>query len=149
MPAPAAQVAPAMVQLIHSASGQQVTLRLAPDDLGRVDIRIDRGSDGTTSVQVVVERPETLKLLQADQPQLNQALNQAGLPQEGRSLSLSLALPDPGQPGGGFADGQSGGTRQQPGGQPGAAAAAEPAFTTTTPPVPAAGWRRAGINITA
>jgi hypothetical protein len=105
-------------------------------------------------VQVVVERPETLKLLQADQPQLNHVLDQAGLPQEGRSLSLSLALPDPGgsNPGAGafsgFADSQSGGPRQQFAGRPGATTDL-PFPTNTAPPVPAPGWQRAGINITA
>ena len=144
-----------MVQLVHSPGGSQMTLRLAPDELGRVDIRIDRANDGTASVQVTVERPETLKLLQADQPQLNHVLDQAGLPQEGRSLSLSLALPDPGSanPGPGsfgssFADGQSDGARQPYTGRPGTGA--DPSFpTSTAEPVPAANWRRAGINITA
>jgi len=148
---PAAQIAPAMIQLAHTASGQQITIRLAPAELGRVDVRIDRADDGTASVQVLVERPETLKLLQADQPLLNQALDKAGVPQEGRSLSLSLALPDPGGSGagagsfgGGLAGGQSGGARQPPS-QP------NPAPTTTQdyPVSPAPAWQRAGINITA
>jgi hypothetical protein len=148
---PAAQIAPAMIQLVHTASGQQITIRLAPAELGRVDVRIGRADDGTASVQILVERPETLKLLQADQPLLNQALDKAGVPQEGRSLSLSLALPDPGGSsagagsfGGGLGGGQSGGARQPPS-QPAAASST----TQDYPATPAPAWQRAGINITA
>jgi hypothetical protein len=141
-----------MIQIGRAAGSQQITVRLAPTELGRVDIRIDRTAGGGATVQVLVERPETLKLLQADQPHLNQALDNAGVPQEGRSLSLSLALPDPGgsNPGGGgfsggLADGQSGGARQPPRDpQPGPATV--PLYP---PPAPTPAWQRAGINITA
>ena len=152
---PAAQLAPALVQLAHAGGGQQLTLRLDPAELGRVDIRIERAADGTATVQVLVDRPETLKLLQADQPHLQQALDRAGLPQEGRSLSLSLSLPDPGgaYPGaGGFADGQSGGRQNRDLPQSAMqAAAAQTGWAAASDPSPTTGpvWRRAGINITA
>jgi flagellar hook-length control protein FliK len=144
--APAAQLVPAMIQIAHAAGGQQITLRLAPAELGRVDIRIDRMGDGPATIQVLVERPETLKLLQADQPQLNQALDKAGVPQEGRTLSLSLALPDPGgsnQNAGGQSGSPSGGARPPPTPPP------SPAPTAYSAPVSAPAWQRAGINITA
>ncbi len=48
----------------------------------------------------VVDRPETLKLMLADQPQLHRALDAAGLPQDGRNVTLSLATPNPGDGGG-------------------------------------------------
>ncbi len=92
--APAHQVAAALVQITHSPSGSAVTLRLDPAELGHVQIRIERGADGTATVHVSAERPETLRLLIADQPQLHRTLDSAGLPQEGRSLTLSLAAPD-------------------------------------------------------
>ena len=147
--APAAQVAPALIQVAHAAGGHQITVRLDPVELGRVDVRIERATDGTASVQVLAERPETLKLLQADQAQLHRTLDSAGVPAEGRSLTLSLALPDPGagsnpQAGGfglGGGGGQPGGTRQDRAG-PGTAA---PLNATATAPV----WQRAGIDITA
>ena len=151
--APAVQLAPALVQVAHAAGGHQITLQLAPDELGKVSIRIDRAPDGTASVQVVVERPETLKLLQADQPQLHRALDQAGLPQEGRSLTLSLAANDaaagqsgPGGSGGNPAGSQSGGGERQsrpgPGWTPPAATNAHDFATTPA-------WQRVGIDITA
>ncbi len=147
---PGAQLVPALIQVARSAAGQQITVRLAPAELGRVDIRIDRASDGSSSGQVLVERPETLKLLQTDQPQLNQALDKAGVPQEGRSLTLSLSLPDPGGAhtgsGGNFAGDQPGDARQH---RPTPQDTAPPAASPLPDPTPTPGWRRAGINITA
>jgi flagellar hook-length control protein FliK len=160
--APAAQLAPALIQIAHASGGHQITVRLAPAELGQVDIHIDRGADGTASVRVLVERPETLKLLQGDQATLNQTLDKAGLPSEGRSLSLSLSDTAGGGSAaftGGQNDGHNGGqngsqTGGQMGGQtsgqsggtarPGGFAAAAPA---TNPAAP--NWRRAGIDITA
>jgi flagellar hook-length control protein FliK len=147
---PVGQVAPVLVQVVHAAAGHQITLRLNPDELGQVTIRIDRAADGTATVQVVAERPETLKLLQADQPQLHRALDDAGLPPEGRSLNLSLATPDSG--------GNLGGSSSNPGGQAGGNARPDHQATASTtlprgfgpaePDVPP-GWQRAGIDITA
>ena len=114
-PAPASQqVAPALVQLSHTATGGQLTVRLNPDDLGQVHIQIDRAADGSASVHVTAERPETLQLLASDQAQLHRALDHAGLPQEGRTLTLSLAPPDAAGsnsfgPGGGSSSGGSSG----------------------------------------
>lgn len=140
-----------MLQVAHAAGGHQITVRLDPVELGRVDVRIERAADGTASVQVLAERPETLKLLQADQAQLHRTLDSAGVPAEGRSLTLSLALPDPGAgsnpQAGGFGSGsggsgQPGGTRQDRAG-PGTAAPLNAAASAA--PV----WQRAGIDITA
>lgn len=91
---PTQQVAPALVQLTHTANGGQLTLQLNPNELGRVHIQIDRAADGSANVQVTADRPETLQLLVADQAQLHHALDSAGLPQEGRTLSLNLAKPE-------------------------------------------------------
>ena len=91
---PSQQLAPALVQLTHAGGGGQLTLQLNPGELGRVHIQIDRAADGSASVHVTADRPETLQLLVADQAQLHHALDSAGLPQDGRTLSLSLTRPD-------------------------------------------------------
>lgn len=145
----AAQLAPALIHIARDANGQQITLSLAPAELGRLDIRIDRAADGTASIQVLVERPETLKLLQADQSSLLQTLDKAGLPPEGRSLSLSLALPDAAAGfGGSFSDSQPGSNRHQRDGSA-STSPGVPAGTTLAAPRIVPAWRRAGINITA
>jgi hypothetical protein len=88
--APATQIASAVVSL--APAGTQTTiLRLQPAELGHLQITLVRAADGPVSVALVVERPETLLLLLRDQPRLNQALDQAGVPAEARTLSFDLA----------------------------------------------------------
>jgi hypothetical protein len=90
-PVPALQVAPVAVALAM-LPGDRSALRIAlePPELGRVEVRIIRGSDGEDSVRILVERPETLALLQRDRAELGRALDQAGM-QAGGGLSLGLA----------------------------------------------------------
>jgi hypothetical protein len=71
-----------------------MTLRLEPAELGQVQIRIDRPPDAPAQVDITVQRPDTLTLLLRDQPQLQRALDQAGVPSDGRSLTLHLAAPE-------------------------------------------------------
>lgn len=93
---PAAQVAPAIVALTHAPDGtSRLTLRLDPPELGHVQIRIDRPQDAPARVEITVQRQETLTLLLRDQPQLQTALNQAGVPQDGRSITFHLATAEP------------------------------------------------------
>ncbi len=151
--APAAQLAPALVQIAHAPGGSAVTLRLDPAELGHVQIRIERTVDGAASVQVTAERPETLRLLMADQPQLHRALDSAGVPPDGRSLALSLATPDSaGQSLGGGPGGQAG-NGQAGSGQAGSERQqrhpyAGPAVSDRDASSPSA-WLRAGVDITA
>ncbi len=146
--APAAQLAPALVQLSHAPHGAAITLRLDPAELGHVQIRVERTADGAASVQVTAERPDTLRLLMADQPQLHRALDSAGVQQDGRSLTLSLGTPDGGQTAGGNGQpasggGQPGGERQQRQSYAGTAASSLDALASPS------AWLRAGVDITA
>ena len=94
---PAEQIAPALVSLGHAPDGaQRLTMRLQPPELGQVQVRIDRPTlDAPARVAITVERPETLTLLLRDQPQLQRALDQAGVPAEGRSVTFHVATPEP------------------------------------------------------
>lgn len=149
--APAAQLAPALLTLASTASGSQhMTLRLQPADLGTVQVRIDRPADAPVRVEVSVSRPETLTLMVRDQSQLQRALDQAGVPQDGRSVTFQLAgqddgsLPrhpnDPPQP-----DAHRASTRND--GIPDDAPESD-AARITTPAAPLV-WRRTGLDITA
>ena len=159
-PAPSSvvhQMAPALVQLAHGPTGNAVTLRLDPAELGHVQIRVERDSAGTATVQVTVERPETLHLLKADQPQLHRALDSAGLLGEGRTLTFALHQPSspdaqaPAAASGGAAFGGAGGggtgRHAMPGRQGRTALfdAPEEDAGFGAPP----GWIRAGVDITA
>jgi flagellar hook-length control protein FliK len=65
-------------------------IRLDPADLGRIDVRIDVDRNGQVTSHLRVEKPETLTMLQQTAPQLQQALNDAGLKTGGGGLQFSL-----------------------------------------------------------
>jgi flagellar hook-length control protein FliK len=117
---------------VGADGSSHVTIRLDPGELGQVQIRISRAQDGTSSVNVAVERPETLATLQGDVAHLHQALDRAGVPEQ-RSLSLQL---DAGtfQPGNQSPDANAGFTPQG-GSQQGARQDRQPdsAFAATGP----------------
>lgn len=150
--APAAQMAPALVHIAAAPGGaQHVTVRLDPVELGELRVHIERPREGPVHVTVEATRPETLQLLRQDQPALHRALDQAGLPPEGRIVVLQQASPETGSQratagdaGSGSAGGQgnrggsqgwsgSGGNGGEPGGD----------APRRTP------WLRAGLDITA
>ena len=64
-------------------------IRLDPPELGRIDVRLDVDQTGKVTSRLVVERAETLDLLRRDAPQLERALQHAGLNTEG-GLEFSL-----------------------------------------------------------
>jgi hypothetical protein len=172
---PAHQALNALVSIGRGQGTQQVTVRLHPQELGRLQIRIDQPKGGPARVMLTAEQPQTLDLLVRDQAQLQRALDLAGVPAEGRSLSFHLAAPqlaatppdagaDPsrtalppatpgpstGLPGGSW--GGSGGGQRGPqrdgfasGPQRLAGSGAEPADA----PPHTARWLRAGVDITA
>lgn len=96
-PSPAAQITPALVSMGHAPDGaQRLSMKLEPPELGQVQIRIDRPADNAPAhIAITVERLETLQLLLRDQPQLQRALDLAGVPAEGRSISFHVATPEP------------------------------------------------------
>jgi flagellar hook-length control protein FliK len=155
-PSPAAQVAPALLSLARAPDGApRMTLTLRPPELGQVEIRIDRPADAPARVEINVQRPDTLTLLLHDQPQLQRALDQAGVPAEGRSLTLQIASPPAtaghglnagaGGAGGGADQGGSGrGTAQA---QPRDASGDDEPLSDAVQPPPR--WLRAGLDITA
>ncbi|QRE77667.1 flagellar hook-length control protein FliK [Methylobacterium aquaticum] len=66
-------------------------IRLDPYELGRIDVSLDIARQhGTVKAHLVVERPETLALLQRDASSLQQALTQAGLDPGTTGLTFSL-----------------------------------------------------------
>ncbi len=159
---PAAQVAPALVAFARAPDGApRLTLRLDPPELGHVQISIERPQDAPARVEITVQRQETLTLLLRDQPQLQTALNQAGVPQDGRSITFHLAAAEPtarpdaasvpnsgsnvaGNSGNGAdsASRQGGDSRQQ------AAHTTDDTDMDFTP-VALPSWQRAGLDITA
>ena len=104
-----------------------------------------------------MQRPETLTLLLRDQPQLQRALDLAGVPADGRSLTMHVAAPESTATSGGATSGAAGGADPGPGGGNGAgpgsggqgqsADAADQDQDDSATPLPR--WLRAGLDITA
>jgi len=75
-------------------------LRLDPLDLGQVDVKVEIADNGRINATFLVERKETLEMLQRDQSQLQKAFDQAGLKTDSRFAQLSLKdQSDPGNQG--------------------------------------------------
>jgi len=70
--------------------GGRVTIRLNPEELGKVDVKLEFGRDGSVRAQISVERPETLEMLQRDARALDKALQEAGLKTDQNSLEFNL-----------------------------------------------------------
>ena len=65
-------------------------IRLDPPDLGRIDVRLDVDKGGNVTSHLVVEKSATLDLLRRDAPELERALQQAGLKTDDGGLQFSL-----------------------------------------------------------
>ncbi len=86
---PAAQVGSVLLSLSTGPEGvHRLALRLDPGELGVLHIKVERQDGGPIAVSLSAERPETLAMLMRDQPELHRALDQAGIPSEGRQLTF-------------------------------------------------------------
>ena len=72
------------------AGSSQFDIRLDPPELGRIDVRLGVDRDGQVTSHVTVDRADTLQLLQSQQPQLEHALEQAGLKTADNGLQFTL-----------------------------------------------------------
>ena len=80
------------VQLTKAVQNGQnkITIQLRPEELGRVEVKLDIGGDGRVKAMVMADKPETLDLLQKDSRVLERALQEAGLKTDSNSLSFNL-----------------------------------------------------------
>ena len=170
-PAPIArQIGDVAVTLLRSVGGgdRQLTVRLDPPQLGRVQVAIAQARGGAAAVTLTVERPETLLLALRDEPALHRALDRAGVPTEARTVTVQLAPQraepsadrsplHPSQPGSNLLeqaprDHGHGQARQTPLGQPTPTARQAADADDPADPILAStqsSWQRAGIDITA
>ncbi len=86
---PVGQIAVNITRAIE-AGRDQITIRLQPAELGRVEVKLDMAGGSRVNATVTVERPETLELLQRDARALERALADAGLKTDHESLSFNL-----------------------------------------------------------
>ena len=77
-------------RLLAGHKEDAVEVPFDPAELGRIDVRIDVDHSGRGTSHLTVERPETLSMLRQDAPQLQRALNDAGLSTGDGGLQFSL-----------------------------------------------------------
>jgi len=74
-----------------SADGvRHFDIRLDPPELGRVEVHLSVDDSGRAQASLVVDKPQTLELLQRDASSLNRALTDAGLDLPNNGLNFSL-----------------------------------------------------------
>jgi len=87
----AVPIAGLAVEIVSRAQdgNKRFDIRLDPPELGRIDVRLDVDQGGKVTSRLIVERADTLDLLRRDAPQLERALQHAGLNTDG-GLQFSL-----------------------------------------------------------
>lgn len=82
----------------HAKAGRHsFDIRLDPPELGHIHVRLDIDRDGNVISRLVVDRAETLDLLRRDAPQLERALQDAGLKADSQTMQFSLRDQNAGQ----------------------------------------------------
>jgi flagellar hook-length control protein FliK len=79
------------------AGNSRFDIRLDPAELGRIDVRLDVDRHGNVTSHLTVEKAETLAMLRQDAPQLQRALEQAGMKTSDGGLQFSLRDQSSGQ----------------------------------------------------
>lgn len=75
----------------HVSNGSsRFDIRIDPPELGRIDVQLEISGNGKIMASLMVDRPETLDMLQRDARALERALIEAGLDADSSSLSFSL-----------------------------------------------------------
>ncbi len=69
---------------------KSMSMQLRPEELGRVDIKLDFKDNNMVSAKVIADSPLTLDLLQKSRSGLEQALSDAGLKLDGEGLTFDL-----------------------------------------------------------
>lgn len=91
----------------------EISIRLMPESLGRIDVKIEFNADGNAQVRVMADKAETFDLLQRDARGLERALAEAGIKADSGSLQFQLRDGGNGnaQAQQGFSDGRGYGAR--------------------------------------
>lgn len=84
------QMVALQIQRNAAAKLDTFTMQLNPMNLGRLEIKMKFTRDGAVKAHLIAEKPETLSMLQKDQPQIQKLLQQAGLEVDDNALSFDL-----------------------------------------------------------
>jgi Flagellar hook-length control protein FliK len=84
-------VANHLQNLANNRDPRSLTLQLNPPELGRMQVKMSFGRDKSVRADILIEKSDTLQLMQKDADTLKSALTQAGLSTDASSLNFSLA----------------------------------------------------------
>lgn len=68
----------------------KIDIRLRPEDLGHIEIKMQISKDGKLQAHIISSRPETMEILQKEVQNLEKAFNDAGFQTDDSSLSFSF-----------------------------------------------------------
>jgi len=93
---PVEQIAIAITRQARQGANR-FEIRLDPPELGRIDVRLDVGSDGRATASLTADRQDTLDLLSRDSRTLQKTLADAGFTTDPDALQFSLRDGNQGQ----------------------------------------------------
>lgn len=143
----AEQVAVQVSRAVKDGQGE-IRIRMHPEELGRVDVKMEVAEDGRILAVLKAERPETLDILRRDVAGLEKALQEAGLDVGADSFTFDDSAD--GQAYAGFDDDQGANAASEGSGQ-GDDGADDPDASVIPPEIAAAAlgeYRAIGVNVT-
>jgi len=78
------------IKSLQTDGSNKISIQLQPAELGKLEIKLNIGTDGKTNVTVTADNKSTLDLLRQDSQGLTRALNDAGLSTNSGSLNFNL-----------------------------------------------------------
>lgn len=84
-------VAATLTKNAQTGESKNMTLRLDPPELGKIEIQMHFTKDKSVKTHMIFEKPETMLMMQRDQHALERAMQQSGLDAGGNSLSFELS----------------------------------------------------------
>lgn len=98
----------AIARHVAQDGGETMTIRIAPAELGRIEVRLAFDDGGTLRATVAADQPASLDLLRRDTDSLVRALGDAGVRADSDSLRFDTRADTGGSTGGFASSGQSG-----------------------------------------
>lgn len=84
-------VAATLTKGAQTGETKNMTLRLDPPELGKIEIQMHFTKDKSVKTHMIFEKPETMLMMQRDSHALERAMQQSGLDANGNSLSFELS----------------------------------------------------------
>lgn len=78
------------IRQVAQGGVERITIQLTPEDMGRVDVRMDVGADGRAHIVFTADKADALEQMQRDARFLEKALQDAGVKADAGSMEFNL-----------------------------------------------------------